>query len=289
MRWGDRATRLLWSGALSAGILAAGVAPSGAQAQPAGPPVDAGAGAEAPPPDLRGDWRVDLYVVSHARIPVLGTTTILAHTIFQATVDGPVGAPVLHTRPCKLNPQTTRPIATTTVPQAFVDHLPAKDVPLVLTQDAAGAWRFTGDMQPQDVGWTRQRYTPAPGAPVPQDKSHPAVLDFEGDGHPGATVHLDAPLFGDIEIYVVQTAHTLLAAPVGDARIIEGHANPKGFGQRTIGASNRLFVSNPDITLDPAQSSFRMARVPAGTGCAALAKGTGAGRTVKPADVTPRD
>lgn len=263
-----------------------------AQASAGDPPAEApSGGAPAAPaaPDLSGDWRMDLYVVSHARIPVLGTTTILAHTLFQATVDGPPGEQVLHTRPCRLNPQTTRPIATTIVPQAFVDHLPSKDVPLVMSQDPAGAWRFTGDMQPQDVGWTRKKYTPTAGALVPQDKDHPSVLDFEGDGHPGATVHLDAPLFGNIEIYVVQTAHTLLSASVGDARIIEGHANPKSFGQRTIGASNRLFVSNPDIQLDPGQSSFRLARVPAGTSCAALAKGEGAGAVVRPEDVKPRD
>lgn len=247
--------------------------------------------AEAPdsPPDLSGAWRMDLYVVSHARIPVLGTTTILAHTVFQATVDGPAGEQVLHTRPCKLNPQTTRNIATTTVPQAFVDHLPSKHVPMVMVRGSGGGWGFTGDMQPQDVGWTRERYTPTRAALVPQDKDHPAVLDFEGDGHPGATVRLDAPLFGEIEIYVVQTAHTQLSADVGDGEIISGHADPQGFAQRTIGASNRLFVSNPDITLDPAQSSFRMARVPAGTGCAALAKGLGAGAPVRPEDVKPRD
>jgi hypothetical protein len=269
--------------ALAAGLLlglsGAARADDPPAAEPAGPAA----------PDLAGDWRMDLYVVSHAKIPVLGTTTILAHTIFQATVDGEPGSQVLHTRPCKLNPQTTRPIATTIVPQAFVDHLPKKDVALVMSQDAAGAWSFVGDMKPQDVGWTRAKYRPVKGALVPQDKEHAAVLDFEGDGHPGATVHLDAPLFGEIEIYVVQTAHTIISGDVGDGQVITGGANPKNFAQRTIGASNRLFISNPDITLDPGQSSFRLARVPAGTGCAALAKGAGAGAPIKPEDVKPRD
>jgi len=245
--------------------------------------------AASPPPDLSGDWRLDLYVVSHARIPVLGTTTILARTIFQSTVDGQPGSQVLHTRPCALHPQTTRPIATTTIPQAFVDHLPPKDVPLVMDSDAAGRWSFVADMQPQDVGWTRARHRPVPGALVPQDASHPAVLDFEGDGHPGATIHLEAPLFGDIEIYVVQTAHTVLSAAVGAGDVIEGSAHPRAFAQRTIGASNRLFISNPDIELDAGQSRFRLARVPAGTTCAALARGEGAGVPLRPEDVRPRD
>jgi hypothetical protein len=248
-----------------------------------------GTEAEATPPDLRGDWRMDLYVVSHARIPVLGTTTILAHTVLQVQIDGSAEAPFMHTRPCSLTPQTTRPIATTVIPQAFVDNLPPKHFPLLLSQHADGAWHFTGDMQPQYVGWNRDLYTPTPGELVPQDKDHPAVTDFEGDGQPGATVRLDAPLFGEIDIYVVQTAHTKLSAPVGDARAISGQANVSAFSQRTIAASNRLFVSNPDITLDSAQSSFRLGRVPPGTTCRALRAGAGAGTHVRPEDVRPRD
>ena len=241
------------------------------------------------PPDLAGTWRLDLYVVSHARIPVLGTTTILARTIFQATIDGDPGSQVMHTRPCKLQPETTRPIATTIIPQAFVDHLPPKHVPLELTARETGGWSLVGDMQPQDVGWTRTRHRPTASALVPQDADHPAVLDFEGDGHPGATIHLDAPLFGEIEIYVVQTAHTVLSANIKGDGTITGRANPRDFAQRTIGASNRLFISNPDISLDANQSSFRLARVPDGTACDALARGVGAGTPIRPEDVRPRD
>ncbi|MEC7948542.1 MAG: hypothetical protein VX265_13340, partial [Myxococcota bacterium] len=147
------------------------------------PPGDATPDAAVPsPPDLAGDWRMDLYVVSHARIPILGTTTILAQTVFQATVDGEPGDQVLHTQPCKLDPKSTRPIAKTIVPQAFVDHLPRKDVPLRFSRTTAGAWHFVGDMQPQDVGWTRTMFQPTADARVPQDREHPAVLDFEGDG-----------------------------------------------------------------------------------------------------------
>lgn len=241
-----------------------------------------------PPPDLRGMWRMDLYVVSHAQIPVLGTTTILAHTIMTARIDGTADAQVMHTTPCSLSPQTTRPIATTIVPQRFVDHLPRKDIPVQFERTAAGQWSLTADMQPQDVGWRRDRFTTTAGELLPPAATHPAVVDFEGDGHPGATLILDAPLFGEIEIYVVQTAHTVLTASINDAQVIDGTATPARFGQRTIGASNRLFVSNPTITLDGNQSQFRLARVPDNTSCAALSAGTGAGQILRPEDVRPQ-
>ncbi len=240
------------------------------------------------PPDLRGDWRMDLWIVSHARIPVLGTTTILAHTIYTARVDGTQAAPVMHTRPCKLNPQTTKPIATTSIPQPFVDNLPLKDVPIEFSE-GDGGWTLRGDMQPQDVGWDRARYRGKPGALVPQEAEHPAVVDHEADGHPGATIHLNAPLIGTVEVYVTQTAHTILHGTWDGADVLTGSTELKGFGQRSIGASNRIFVSNPDIELDAAQSRFRLARVPDGTSCAALAGGVGAGPELRPKDVKPKD
>lgn len=260
----------------------------GAPAWAEDPPGEAAVVAEPAPSDMRGDWRLDLWIVSHTRIPVLGTTTILAHTIYTVSIDGTPAEPVLHSRPCKLNPQTTKPIATTTIPQSFVDNLPIKHVPIEFTP-AGDGWRWRGDMQPQDVGWARSKYTQKPGALVPQSKDDPAIVDHEGDGHPGATIHLHAPLFSTVEVYVAQTAHTILHGTWNGEDVLTGTTELKGFGQRSIGASHRLFVSNPDIELDAAQSRFRLARVPDGTSCAALAGGIGAGPELRPKDVKPKD
>jgi hypothetical protein len=252
-------------------------------------PTGAGSAATLAPPDMRGEWRMDLYIVSHTRIPVLGTTTVLSHTLFNATVDGTPEAPVLHTRPCGLFPQTTRPIASTTIPQAFVDKMPRKAIPFSVTEDG-DVWQLQADMRRQDVGWHRPGFVPdEPGQTVPHTAENAAIRDFEADGHPGATIYLNAPIFGQIDIYMLQTAHTEISASWDGGDFIEGPAHVLEFAHRSIGASNRLFMANPDIEMDSAQSRWRLSRVPAGTTCAALKTGAGQTTPLSAQDVRPRD
>lgn len=229
------------------------------------------AAAQSPPPDLRGTWRMDLRIVSEAHVPVLGTTVIKSRTTFLVTVDGEAGAPVVHTDPCHLEAEPSRAIARTTIPRSFIEALPEKDFPAVLTATAEG-WAMKADMKPQYLGYDAAASPKA----LPEDADHPAVRDLEGDGKPGGTIHLDAPVFGLIELYVVQRAHTVLDAKLTGADVFEGGATVRTFGQRTIGASNRLFAANADVTVNQSASGFRWARVPEGTTCAALVGGVGA-------------
>lgn len=232
-----------------------------------------------PPPDPRGDWRLDVHVVSHLNIPVLGTTTLLSSTAYMVRIEGTAEAPVLAQKPCALRTSATRPIATTTIPQAFVDALPPKRYPLVLTPEGSG-WRVRGDMRPQYIGWD-----PAKTRTIPSSPDDPAVFDFERDGNPGATVHLDAPVLGEIEIYIVQVAHTLLDGTWDGGDAMGGRTQVKAFQQRSIAASNRLFVQNPEVRLDNAQSKWRLVRVPAGTTCADIAgRNVGGGPALTAAD-----
>jgi tellurite resistance-related uncharacterized protein len=227
----------------------------------------------APPeaPDLRGTWRMDLRITSNATVPVIGTTQVKSRTILQVTVDGTAAAPQVHTHPCHLHAEPSRAIATTVIPQSFIDALPKKHFAAELTP-TEGGWAFHADMKPQPLG-----YDPAAsGGTLPQNGDDPGITDMEGDGKPGGTIHLDVPLIGKIELYVVQQAHTVLDGVWTGADVWEGQATVRRFQQRTIGASNRLFIANAQVTVDPSQSRFRWARVPEGTTCAQLKAGVGA-------------
>ncbi len=223
------------------------------------------------PADLRGTWRFDLRVVSHATVAVLGTTEVKSRTIFLATVSGTRAQPTVHTAACHIHAEPSRALAQTLVPQGFVDALPQKTFPAELTWNGE-QWSFHGDMRPQYIGYD-------PGISddeLPQHRDDPGITDLEGDGHPGATIHLDVPLFGLVEMYMVQRTHTILDGTWSGADIWEGTATVRGFSQRTIGASNRLFVANAEVALDNENSRFRWARVPMGTTCAKLREGVGA-------------
>jgi len=209
--------------------------------------------------------------VSNATIPVLGTTEVKSRTIFLSKVSGARAHPDIETVACHIHAEPSRAIGRTVIPRSFIEALPRKRFPAELTWSGTH-WDFHGDMRPQYIGYDPKIATES----LPQHRDDPGITDLEGDGHPGGTIHLDVPLFGLIEMYMVQRTHTILDGTWTGADIWEGKATVRAFSQRTIGASNRLFVANADVTLDHENSRFRWARVPAETTCAGLTNGTGA-------------
>ncbi len=225
-------------------------------------------GAEGSVPPLQGTWRLDMQIYSFAHIPVLGETEIRSRTVYRAEVTGSPEAPTVSVRVCRMDARSPRAIATTRIPQAFVDAVPQRVLPAKLSPEG-DAWAFHLDLTPNHLGYDPKR---APDG-LPRDTDHPAVVDFEGDGHPGGTFLLDAPLFGEVQIYVVQHAHTLLDGTWTGGDVWGGRASLRTFDQRSIGASNRLFAANAKVTVDATRSRFQWTRVPEGTSCKALRDG----------------
>lgn len=220
----------------------------------------------AEPPDLTGTWRLDLEVVTHAVVPVLGTTTVYTHQIMVATVVRDGARQVQTHDTCALQARSSRPLAEPTLPPAFVAAVPNKTYPLVLTPLPDGTWQVQADFQPLYIG-----YDPTvTGGALPQKAGDPGIVDWDGDGRPGATVLLDVPLFGRVEVYQAQRGRTILTGRVETPDRLAGGVRVDMFGQRTLSASNRLFAANPDLRMNPELSWFRQTRVPAGTTCATV-------------------
>jgi hypothetical protein len=129
---------------------------------------------------------------------------------------------------------------------------------------APGGWTFALDMGEDHVG-----YDPARAAGLPTDLADPAVVDWDGDGQPAATIDLQVPVLGAVELYVAQRAHVRLSGTT-DARtgITRGQVEFARFEQRTLGASHRMFDANPEMWPDPARSGFELRPLPTGAGCA---------------------
>lgn len=234
----------------------------GARAQDSGgSAVDEGA-------DPRGRWRLDMTVVTDAHIPVLGTTTAKARTTFILDISGQPGAYVATTDPCRLRVWSNRSFAATRIPPAFEAALKSRSAPLETSGVEAGA-PLKIDLRPQYMGFDPAKS----GRAVPEDKAHPAVIDFEPDGDPGGTILLDAPVFGEVEVYIIQRAHSVLEGSWTSASSASGKATILDYAQRNIGASNRLFVSNPTIKPDSARSTWSMVLVDPGTTCGQLSGG----------------
>ncbi|MEZ4322350.1 MAG: hypothetical protein R3F61_33060 [Myxococcota bacterium] len=200
--------------------------------------------------DLTGTWRLDLHLVHDVRVPVLGHSPSDSYTVQLWTVaDG-----VLENEHCSIVAVTRRRIGKPTIPEPFVRNIRHATAPIELDGD-----RFRVDLGTATIGYV--------GDAVPTEPTDPTLVDHESDGNPGATIRVWAPLFGDVEVYVAQRTHLVLVGTVeGDA--VTGQARQEELVQHTLGAANRLFAQQPNVTPVLDESTFALTRVPAGTTCA---------------------
>lgn len=220
----------------------------------------------APALDLTGTWKLTLRVANRAAIPLLGDTTVWSVSTYLATVRWDGEQFIQHHVVCDIETRSTRRIAEHVLPLAYVRAMPEKTYPLGLTPDG-DTLGFHADLALIHIG-----YDPlATGGSLPvEDQDNGLIEDWDGDGHPGATVRLKVPVLGVVEVYMVQRMHALIAGVVSSPDLIYGQLALPIVEQRIVGASNVLMRGNPRVEPDPDNSSFRMVRLPQGTTCAEL-------------------
>lgn len=216
------------------------------------------------PRDLVGTWRMELNLVTDAKVPVLGNSPVLSKRVNIATIEWVDGALVQTHTACSVTAVTERAIGKPKIPQTFVDALADKTYPVELTvQD--GQLHYAVDLRTEAVGYDAGEPLPVPT--LPED---PRVVDTDEDGHPGVTIQVYAPLFGDVDIYIVQYSQTWLSGTVRNQNRISGSAEVKFLTQNIVGASNSLFVRKTDLASDNSRSNFRLKRLPDGATCESL-------------------
>lgn len=216
------------------------------------------------PPDIQGAYRLELSIANQADMPFFGEARITSNATILATIrpDGSGGYVQDHVT-CALNPESSIKLVKTKIPQSFIDPMPAKTYPLTLRPEDDGGWAYAADTKPQYIG-----YDPARASSLPKEADHPAIADWEGDGAPGATIHLQVPVFGQVEVYIVQFAHTRLAGRVNADGTISGQAEVVAFEQHSIGGKPEAFAANPNVTQVPGESVFTLTPLPDGATCA---------------------
>jgi hypothetical protein len=228
-----------------------------------------GSAAVAPPPSPAGTWRLEMDIVTESTLPVIGKTAVTTRSVALVRVEGQPGSWTQSQEVCDVAVLDNIPMSKTTIPQAFIRATPAQRYGITLTE-RDGAWWYRADPGPSAVGFDPQvtRWV------VPKSPDAAGVLDFDGDGHPGATVVVQVPVLGRVEVYVAQAGHTVLEGPMVDG-VIEGRPQVLRMDQETLGASHSALARSQRPTLLAAESRFKMVRVPDGTICGAEA---GSGR-----------
>lgn len=137
---------------------------------------------------------------------------------------------------------------------AFVAAFEPSRAEIALTETEDG-WRMTADPGPLCVGCR--------GDTLPVDASEAA--DWEGDGKPGATVWVQVPVLGRMEVYVAQLGHSSFVGAVRDG-VITGQVRVHAMEQRTLGASHRVAAGQTPIAPVAEGSRFTLEPVEEG-GC----------------------
>ena len=206
-------------------------------------------------------WGIEIDVATEAKVPFLGKIHVLTRSLAVAQlVHGPEST-YARQQVCGVVVEDDAKLSDTFIPSAFVDALPVQEIPFAPVGQRDG-WTIRLDPGTTHVGY--DVVTSEGEAPVSLDD--PSVIDFEGDGHPGATVELKVPLVGRIELYVVQRSHTLFEG-VGSNRQIEGPVVVQELTQNTLESSHRMFARDAPVTVDAEHSRFRWVPLPEGTTC----------------------
>jgi hypothetical protein len=194
-----------------------------------------------------GAYALEVEVVTETKLPVIGTKQV--HTVSWSLVslsqDG--SGWIQEQRVCSVDVRGGGP-ARTTLPPAFLAAMPRQRFPVEVGE------RYRADGGPTALGMESD-------AALPMSPEDPAVLDSDGDGHPGVTVWVDVPMLGRVDMYVAQRAHTVLDGVVTGTGA-EGIAVVKRMEQRTLDASHHLLVANPPIVPVEGASRFRLLPAP---------------------------
>lgn len=209
-----------------------------------------------------GRWAMELTVASRSSLPLM--PAVRSSTVSLMLVDieqMPDGHLRQHHRVCDARAEGGG-LATLHLPDRFVTALPRRSYPLHLAADGG----YYADLGSEAIG-----FDPAiTGGRLPESADAAGVIDGDGDGAPGVTVLMDLPGRSGIRLHIAQSTHLRLLGRARTANRIDGRVEIVSQDQRTLGADPAMFARSPRTYADPARSGFRMVRMPAGAGCAAI-------------------
>jgi hypothetical protein len=212
-----------------------------------------------------GTYRLELREVHAARFPLLGRTRTTWASVSLARLTRDSGTLTQEHRLCDVRFESGLPLVEMVMPEPMRDSLARPPYTVVLKPDEEGGWRYRADLGFEHVGYTPEE----PGAPPPQQGDDPSIVDSDGDGKPGATLHMVVPVLDPLELYVVQRGHAVLDGRVVEGGRVEGALEAE-LEQVVIGSDPYFLKRNPELEPEPALSTFVLTPVPEDSTCESL-------------------
>ena len=221
--------------------------------------------AQEDPPLIPGSYRLEMIMASITRIPFFGSSKSASKSVSLVEIRKDGTELIQSHQVCDFRVLEDSAMIKMVFPDKFIAALAKHTYPIRIEKDAQG-WRYRADLGIERIG-----YKAGSGdSKLPTTIDDPAVYDWDGDGHPGATLKLSVPLLPDGELYVVQRGHSVLNGRLSQPGKIEGAIEVDGFEQRVLGAWPSFLNRSPEIEPNPKESRFSLAAISPGSSCETL-------------------
>ncbi len=212
-----------------------------------------------------GTYRLEMIMVSTTKIPFFGSSKSASKSVSLVEIRRDGNTLTQSHKVCDFRVLEDSKMIKMVFPEKFIAALGNHTYPIELEKDQQG-WRYRADLGVERIGYRNNGSEDK----LPSKIDDPAVFDWDGDGHPGATLELSIPLLPSGELYVVQRGQSILKGRILQPGKVEGSIDARVFEQRVLGAWPSFLARSPDIEPDPKESRFALSPVPAGTTCADL-------------------
>jgi len=212
-------------------------------------------GAHAATPDVSGLWTERQVFSEIAVLPLVGEVARTSTIVLRVTIEQTASALVLRATYCATEIDNGSPLAMSAIPDAFLASL--GEVVIAASIDELGHFAQAWATEVRGCRLADPEIDPLPTSP-----NDPRVIDQDGDGKPGLTVHVSVLGIISGDVYVVQRVRTRLDGMIVTPDRIEGLFECTS-EQVTIGATSPLFLSELPSRIDPvaANSRFELVRV----------------------------
>jgi hypothetical protein len=214
-----------------------------------------------------GAYRLEMIMATVSRLPFLGSSKSASKSVSMVEVRREGSDLIQSHQVCDFRVLEDSAMIKMVFSDKFVAALAKHTYPIQIEKDAQG-WLYRADLGVERIGY---RADSADGK-LPTKIDDPTVYDWDGDGHPGATLRLSVPLLPDGELYVVQRGQSVLNGRVIAPGRIDGGIEVRSFEHRVLGAKPSFLNRSPEIEPDPKGSRFSISPVPTGSNCESLRK-----------------
>jgi hypothetical protein len=212
-----------------------------------------------------GTYRLEMIMATISRLPLFGSSQSASKSVSIIEVWTDQTGLLQSHQVCDFRVLEDSAMIKMIFPDKFVAALEKHTYPIQLERDAQG-WRYWADLGVERIGYRPD----SAEAKLPSKIDDPAVYDWDGDGHPGATLKLSVPLLPDGELYVVQRGQSVLNGRISTPGSVDGDIEVRSFEHRVLGARPAFLNRSPEIAPDPKRSRFSIRSLPAGTTCESL-------------------